>query len=100
MGESVSLNTRFSKSDDFVTRKVGGDTLIVPIKGGISDLEAIYTLNEVGSLIWTLIDGERTAEQIVYAICADYEVNRETATADVLTLITELETEGIIRQKD
>ena len=54
-----ALEKCFSKEDNCVTREIAGETIIVPIKGRVGDLDSIYTLNEVGTLIWQLIDGQR-----------------------------------------
>ena len=40
----------------FVTRQIAGETLIIPIASQVGDLDAIYTLNEVGSRIWALLE--------------------------------------------
>jgi hypothetical protein len=48
----------FSKKEDFVTREIAGETIIVPIRKQAGDLESIYTLNELGTTIWGMIDGK------------------------------------------
>ena len=48
----------FIKQDNFVTREIAGETIIVPIRSHVADLDSIYTLNEVGTLIWSLVDGK------------------------------------------
>ncbi len=45
----------YAKKNDFVTRDIGGETIIVPIRDHVGDLESIYSLNEVGTLIGTMI---------------------------------------------
>ncbi|MFP5262058.1 MAG: PqqD family protein [Blastocatellia bacterium] len=89
---------RFVKDNRSVTRSIAGETIIVPVRSGVSDLNSIYTLNEVGTAIWQLIDGHRTAEQIVEAIADEYEVPPEQAGRDVFDYLGRLEAEGLIRQ--
>ena len=58
-------------SDDdreFVTRRIAGETLIIPVAGQVGDLDAIYTLNDVGSRVWELIQGATPVSRIVDAI--------------------------------
>lgn len=81
----------------FVTRRIGGETLIVPVSGRVGDLEAIYTLNEVGSRIWELIDGPTPVDGIVEAIRSQYNVSPNEATRDVLDFLSLLEERGLIR---
>ena len=87
----------FSKHNDFVTRCISGETIIVPIKSGVGDLDSIYTVNEVGTTVWQLIDGRRTVSQIIESISDEYEVAAEDAANDVLDFLGMLEGEGLIR---
>ena len=91
------LNERYIKESNFVTRSIAEETIIVPINSGVGDLDSIYTLNEVGSTVWKLIDGERSTSQIVEAIIEEFEVTREEAIRDVLALLAQLQAEGLIR---
>jgi hypothetical protein len=91
------VNTRFVKDNQAVTRSIAGETLIVPIASGIGDLNSIYTLNEVGTSIWQLIDGQRSVDQIIEAIGSEYEVSQAEASKDVFDFLAALEAEGLIR---
>ena len=64
----------FVKEKDLVTRDVAGEEIIVPIKGHVGDLEGVFTLNEVGALIWRLIDGRTTALELAEAVRKEYDV--------------------------
>ena len=88
---------RFIKESDFVTRCIKGETIIVPVKGNVGDLDSIYTLNEVGTLVWELIDGQNRVSQIVEAICNKYDITPEEAEKDVIELVGSLKTAGLIR---
>ncbi len=86
----------FTKKSDLVTRAITGETIIVPVHGHVGDLDSIYTLNEVGSAVWGLLDGETSVSQIIDTISGDYEVTREETEADIVDLIGSLETAGLI----
>jgi hypothetical protein len=90
-------NRYFIKEKDFVTREITGETIIVPIKGNVGDLDSIYTLNEVGTVIWGLIDGKKSLDQIIEAIYSAYEVTPEEATKDMVDFVSSLEEAGLIR---
>lgn len=90
------MSTRFIKDNQSVTRSIAGETIIVPVRSGVGDLDSIYTLNEVGTSIWNLIDGTRSVERIVEEIGNEYEVEREEAAKDVFEFLTLLQTEGLI----
>ena len=86
----------FAKSDDLTTRCIAGETIIVPVKGNVGDLSSIYTLNEVGTIIWELVDGDTSIGQIVNTICKEYDVQNEEAERDVIELTNALEKVGLI----
>jgi hypothetical protein len=94
------LAKRFVKDNQAVTRSIAGETIIVPVRSGVSDLNSIYSLNEVGTAVWQLIDGQRTVEQVVEAIGDEYEVPPEQAAKDVADYLGKLEAEGLIRQSE
>lgn len=88
----------YAKKNDFVTRDIGGETIIVPIRDHVGDLESIYSLNEVGTLIWQLIDGQKTLNGIVEGIVMAYDVNPEEAKKDALEFVKSLEEAGLIQK--
>jgi len=90
------MATTFGKRGEFVAREIAGETIIVPIRGQVGDLESIYNLNEVGSLIWGLIDGQTPTERIVDAVCEAFEVTPEIARKDTLELLGGLAKAGLI----
>ena len=87
----------YAKDIDLVTRCVAGETIIVPVRNNVGNLDSIYALNEVGSLIWELIDGKNSINQIVEAVCDAYEVTSEAAKKDISDFVNTLETSGLIR---
>jgi hypothetical protein len=86
----------FTKKSDLVTRSITGETIIVPVHGHVGDLDSIYTLNEVGSAVWGLFDGETSISQIIDTISDDYEVTRAETERDIFELIGSMEEAGLI----
>jgi hypothetical protein len=87
----------FVKKDDCVAREIAGETLIVPIRSRAGDLNSIYTLNELGTMIWRLIDGQTSISQIIEAVCREYEVTPGEARKDIFSFLTDLKTAGLIQ---
>jgi len=85
-----------TKDKNLVTRSIAGETLIVPVRSGIADLECIYALNEVGSRIWALLDERTPVKNIVEAICSEFDVTPEQAAGDISELLSSLEVAGLI----
>lgn len=71
----------------------------MPVRRTASDVQSIYTTNEVGRYIWELIDGERTVGAILDAIVATFEVSREEAEADLVGFLQQAEQVGAIKAR-
>jgi len=84
------------KKGEFVTRSIAGETLVVPVRGQVGDLNAIYSLNEVGAFIWDQFDGPKSLTQIVEAVCGEFDVAREQAEKETSEFIAALEAAGMI----
>jgi hypothetical protein len=86
----------FRKKGEFVTRSIAGETVVVPVRGQIGELDAIYNLNEVGAFIWEQIDDRNGVTRVVEAVCGEFEVTREQAEKETSEFIAELEAAGMI----
>ena len=90
------LDKCFAKEKELVTREVAGERIIVPIKGHVGDLEGVYTLNELGAMIWQLINGQTTARELAEAVKNEYDVGAAEAEKDVVDFLQSLEDAGLI----
>jgi hypothetical protein len=86
----------FRRQGEFVTRTIAGETLVVPVRGQVGDLDAIYCVNEVGAFIWEQFDDPKSAAQVVDAVCREFDVAREQAEHETAEFIAALETAGMI----
>jgi len=86
----------FVKKVDCVSREIAGETLVVPVRSHGGDVNAIYTMNESGTRIWSLIDGQTNVGKIVEAICSTYDVTPEEASEDAVAFLHSLEEAGLI----
>src|SRR5271168_4650096 len=100
MGVGALTGTCFAKKGEFVARSIAGETIIVPVRGRMGDLDYIYNLNDVGGFIWNHIDGKTSVGQLVQGVCDEFEVAEPTAASDTLQFISELESAEIIEPKD
>jgi len=50
----------------------------------------------VGSRIWELCDGTRSAAEIVSVICGEFDVAEDVATADAHEILDELQNEKLV----
>ena len=97
MSEQAHFLARSAAGDlSFVTRQVGGETLIVPVSGSVADLESIFVLNEVGSHIWHVLGSPVTVDDLVRAVVAKFDVTAESARADVLAFLEDLSSRRLV----
>jgi hypothetical protein len=80
----------FRRSEEVVCRAVGLESILVPIRNNVGNLDFVYTLSPVAARIWSLLDGVRTADEVVDAIVAEYDADRDTVMADLAELVSDL----------
>lgn len=90
----------YKKDESMVFRKIGDETILVPIRNKVGDLQNIYVLNEVGARIWELIDGKKGIEDIVNVISTEYDIMIEEAKKDIRDYLKDLESIGAIKTVD
>lgn len=93
----IDKNSVVSRSPSIVTRKTGTEYVLVPVSNNIADMNSVYTLNETGAFLWELIDDRKTVSDLIESLISEYEIDKETATADVMSFIEEMNKYLIIR---
>ena len=89
----------YRRSNEVVCREVGGESILVPIRNRVGDLESIFVLSPVASRIWSLLERPAPVDRIVDGICAEFEVDRDTANADVNELLASLELASLVNKE-
>jgi hypothetical protein len=95
--DARSVSRERSDTRKFVTRRIADETIIVPVVGGVGDLDAIFTLNEVGSLVWQLTDPPTTVHAIVEEVARTFDVPPDQAERDVVEFLGKMVEAGLIR---
>ncbi len=96
----IKDDTIFRKTDRVVSREIAGELILVPIRSNVADMESLFTLNEVGSRVFGLVDGERTVRDLTSAIVEEFEVGEAEAEADVREFVEKLLEIGSIEPSD
>jgi hypothetical protein len=91
---------RYIRRSALVSRDLGAETLVVPIRGGVGDLNAIFSMNAVASDLWKLLAGEAgiSGREMTEWITDHYDVDRTVAERDVLGFLSELCEAGLVEQ--
>jgi hypothetical protein len=86
------------QSQSVVSRVIAGETLIVPVRGGVGDLASIYSLNDLGSFLWQQLNPPKTFSELVNSVVNEYEVSSETAQNDIRVFLDKIKDAGLIAE--
>lgn len=67
----------------FVVRQIAGETIAVPSGPSAQSLSGLLALNGSGEFLFNLLQTEQSEDALVQALLDTYEVDRDTASADV-----------------
>ncbi len=76
--------------NNYIIREIMGDTILVPLGDHILQFNGLIILNELGVFILKLLPDVESESEIVEKILLEYEVDRETAEADVSEFMEKL----------
>ncbi|MDA7617972.1 PqqD family protein [Verrucomicrobia bacterium] len=87
---------QFKKSEMVMFQELDGETVLLNLVD-----ESYYTLNESGTLIWTLLDKSTSTRDAYLAFQKNYDLDDPTASTDFNALIEDLTKNqfGILEKK-
>lgn len=84
------------RNPDFLLRDVAGTLVIVPVGAAVSAFPGMITVNSTGAYLWELLEQAQTEQSLVKALTDKYEVNEQTAGADVAAFLNKLKPTGAL----
>ncbi len=54
------------------------------------ETDEVSWLNEVGALVWGMLDGSQTLDELTTTVAAHFQTDTETVTDDLVPLLEEL----------
>ena len=79
-------------SEAIVSREIGGELVLLDLAGGF-----YFGLNAVGAAIWQrLEEGPATIAQLTEQVVQTFEVDAETARADIVDLVAKMKDQGLV----
>jgi hypothetical protein len=81
--------------NDVVFRELEGEMVLLNLATGV-----YFGLDAVGTRIWGLIDGQRSAADIVATLTAEYEVDADTCGADLARFLETLRDNELVERAD
>ncbi len=81
----------------FVLEKVGGSYLAVATGANAKSFSGLVRMNETGAFLWHLIENkDMSADEMINAVLAEYDVPRDVAERDVMSFEEKLRNGGIL----
>jgi hypothetical protein len=96
MPHNAAVAGYFVADANLVVRMIGSETILVPVTSGVGDLDSIYTLSDVASRVWSLLRAPVSLDQIVRAICAEYDAAPAVVTEDVGAFLETLMSRNLV----
>ncbi len=93
----ISDTRRFVARDGLVSRRIGDETILVPVTSRVGDLDAIYTLTDVGSHVWAMLRQPVSLDQMVDGVCGEYDVPADVARQDIVEFVDVLVSAHLVR---
>lgn len=85
--------------DGYILREVAGSNIIVAVGDEAVNFDGIRTLNETGTFLWKKIEEGIDKQGLADALIEEYEVDNDTAKADVDEFIELLNANGLIENE-
>ncbi len=82
--------------DGFLLKKVGGQNVVVALGEASRSFNGIIRLNDTGEFLWRQLQQERTEEQLLAALTAEYDIDPEQARADIAEFLGSLKKAALL----
>lgn len=79
----MTLKDIYKKKKDFVTRQIGNELVLVPVKSNVAQMNELITMNETACFIWESIDGKNSKEDILKLLVEEFDVDKDLALRDL-----------------
>ena len=81
--------------DGFIMRNVAGKNIVVSV-GAEINFSGMLTLNDTGVFFWGLLAKGTDKDKMLAAVMAEYDVDKDTASADIDNFIKKLKDHDIL----
>jgi len=87
---------RFVRNRDVVSRQIEGELIIVPVRRGVANMNSLYTLNPVGSVLWNFMAEDHSIPEMVQRVCDEFEVPAVQARKDIQAFLDSMVEEKLV----
>jgi coenzyme PQQ synthesis protein D (PqqD) len=90
---SFTTASRIVVSDEQVFTMLSGEAVILGLRDGV-----YYGLDAVGARVWELLAEPRRVAELVTTIVDEFDVTPERCERDLMPLLDDLATRGLVRE--
>ncbi len=94
----VQPNDRFKRNPDVVYRRIKGESILLPTSPKQVKTRPFYFVEEVGSRVWELLDGQRLCQGIVKTIAEEFDTLESRVQKEIFSFLNDLKKEGLIQR--
>jgi len=88
----------YIKSPDIVHRRVAGESVLVPIRGAVADMQRLFALDGTAEFIWECLDGDLCLNEIAALMAEKFDVDEQDSLGDLSRFIADLEEHGLVKK--
>ena len=81
---------------EFVLREIAGEYIIIPTGSTALEFNGLITVNEVGVLLWKMLQEDVDLETLIKGVRAEYDVDESVARDDIQEFLDTLIQGGIL----
>lgn len=97
-GREVLMDSdiRYRASPDFMLRQIAGESILVPTGAAAAHFNGLISLNDTGVFLWNALQQSRSEAELVALVLQEYEVESDTAAADVSAFLARMGEAGLL----
>ena len=88
----MNIKSKITLSKNVFAQEIDEETIILD-----SETQEYFSINEIGKVIWSLIEEKKNLEEIKAEMLDMYEVPQEQIEKDLLNFIQALQQKGLIK---
>ena len=82
--------------EGFSLRTIADSIVVVPVGTATVTFKGMITLNGSGAFLWEQLETDKTETELRQAMQTEYEIDEETAAADIRQFIDRLSHAGLL----
>ena len=83
-------------SKELILREIAGEHILIPVGTAALKIHGMISLSESAAFLFGKLSNDCTEEELIDALLAEYDVDRDTAIADVHDFVEQMVRVGIL----